>query len=118
VLAPDLSLVQVGLRRVDRDQRDVVPRALEPHAPIARAERVLEERVADVPCVVVARDEDHVLAGDRLELLFRERVLVGIAVVRQVAGHDHDVRLGRVDLADGRLQQLTAVAGAADVDVR
>ena len=67
---------------------------------------------------MVARDENHVLAGDRLELLLRERVLVGIAVVREVAGHDDDVRLGRVDLADRRLQQLLAVAGAADVDVR
>ena len=100
VLAPDLALVQVGLRRVDRDERDVETAALEARLRVARAERVLEEHVADVARVVVAGDEDDVLACDRRELLLGLRVLVGIAVVGQVAGDDHEIGRGRVDLRD------------------
>ena len=43
VLAPDLALVEVGLRRVDRDERDIEPGELEPQPRVPRAEGVLEE---------------------------------------------------------------------------
>jgi hypothetical protein len=79
---------------------DLEPRGLEPQPRVARAERVLEQDVTDVACVVVSGHEDDVLTGERLELQLRQRVLVGIAVVREVARHDDDVRLGLVDLAD------------------
>ena len=69
VLTADLALVQVGLGRVDRDERDVGPAELEPQPRVARAERVLEAQVADVARVVVSRDADDVLALDRVQLL-------------------------------------------------
>ncbi len=85
---------------------------------VARAELLLEADVADVASVVVARDEHDLGTLDRVELLARLRVLVGIAVVGQVARDDDEVGRGRVDLLDRRAQELEAEARAADVNVR
>jgi hypothetical protein len=48
MLAPDLALVQVGLRGIDRDQRDGEATKVEPLTRVARSERVLVAEVADV----------------------------------------------------------------------
>ena len=67
---------------------------------------------------MVARHAHDSLAGDRRQLLLDGGVLVGIAVVGQVACDDYEVGLGGVDLADRRVEEILAVAGAADVEVR
>ena len=86
--AADLAVVEVGLRRVDRDDRDA---ALAQHR-VALAEELLEMDVADVARVVVARDDDERLAVDPVEVLARQLVLVLEPERRQVAGADDDVR--------------------------
>ena len=53
--AADLPVVEVGLRRIDRDDRH---RALAQHA-VALAEQLLEVHVADVARVVVAGNDDQ-----------------------------------------------------------
>jgi len=106
VLAPDLALVEVGLGRVDRHKGDLELPEGQPLPGIARAEGVLEAQIADVPSIVVTRDEDSCLAGNRLELGLCERVLVGITVVGQIAGDDDEIRLGCVDLLERRPQEL------------
>src|SRR5207244_9747503 len=59
----DLAVVEVGLGRVDRDERDAVPAQ---HG-VATAEEVFEMQVADVPGVVVPRDDDLRLAVDGID---------------------------------------------------
>ena len=58
--ASDLTVVEVGLGRVDRDDGDAV---LAEHR-VALAEELLEVDVADVARVVVARDDDERVAVD------------------------------------------------------
>ena len=83
--ASDLAVVEVGLGRVDRDDRrrpDVEHR-------VPLAEEILEVDVADVARVVVARDHDHRLAVDAVQVVARERVLV-FETVRGEVARDHD----------------------------
>ena len=86
--AADLAVVEVRLRRVDRDDGDAVL----PQHRVPVAEQLLEVDVADVPRVVVARDHDQRVAVDAVEVLPRQRVLVPEAEGRQVARADDDVR--------------------------
>ena len=117
VLAPDLALVDVGLRRVDRDERDLHPVELEPEPVVARAERLLVEDVAHVPRVVIPRDEDDVLALDPAELLARLLVLLREAVVGEVARDDDEIRPRLVHLGDRGVQELAPVPAGTDVHV-
>jgi hypothetical protein len=117
VLAPDLALVEVGLGGVDGDECDFEPVELEAEARVAGAEGVLEVKVADVAGVVVARHADEQRARQGGELLLGERVLVGVALVGEVAGDDDEVGLGGVDLLDCGAEKPLAIAAAADVDV-
>ena len=55
VLAPDLALVEVGLGGVDSDEHNIQAAEVEAQARVAGAEGVLEEQIADVPRIVVAR---------------------------------------------------------------
>ncbi len=88
----DLSVVEVGLRRVDGDDRD--PALAQHGVPIA--EQLLEVDVADVARVVVPGDDDDRLALDPVEVLAGQLVLVPEAERREVARADHDVgRRGR-----------------------
>ena len=100
--AADLAVVEVGLARVDRDDRR--PADVEHRVPVA--EEILEVDVADVARVVVARDHDHRLAVDAVQVLARERVLVLEAVRGEVAGDHDDVRLHLVHLGDRALEVL------------
>src|SRR2546423_3332890 len=118
VLTTDLALVEVRLRRVDGDERDVAAGELAPKPRVASAEGVLEVEVADRARVVVARDADDRRARERSQLALRDRVLVGVPVVGEVACYDDEVRVHRVDLGDRGAKQLLAVAAAAHVDVR
>ena len=111
--AADLAVVEVGLGRVDRDDGG---RADAEHR-VAVAEELLEVDVADVARVVVARDHDHRLALDLVEVAPRLLVLVLEAERRQVAGADDDVRLQVVDLADRPLEQAGDEVLAAAVEV-
>src|SRR5215216_1760662 len=81
------------------------------------AESVLEVQVPDIAGVVVARHADDQRARQGGELLLGERVLVGVALVGEVAGDDDEVGRGRVDLLDCGAEKLLAIAAAADVDV-
>ena len=118
VLAPDLTLVDVGLGGVDRDERELKSVELESQARVAGAEGVLEAEVADVPRVVVSRHAHDLLAGKRGQLLLGGWVLVRVALIGQIAGDDDQIGLGGVDLLDRRPQELLAIAAAADVDIR
>ena len=100
--AADLAVVEVGLARVDRDDRRRGRR--EHRVPVA--EELLEVDVADVARVVVAGDHDHRLALDPVQVVARERVLVLEAVRGEVAGDHDDVRLELVHLGDRALEVL------------
>ena len=63
--AADHAVVEVGLGRVDRHDRHAVGVQLG----AALAEQLLEVHVADVARVVVARDHDHALAVDAIQVL-------------------------------------------------
>ena len=71
--------------------------------------------VADVPRVVVPRDDDERVAVDLVEILARELVLVLEAEGRQIARADDDVRPELVDLRDRpfeeRILEVRAAAG-------
>jgi len=118
VLTPDLTLVEVGLGRVDGDERDLEPVELEPPSRVSPSEGVLEQEITDVPCVVVPRDAHDVGTLDRAKLLAGKRVLIGKTVVGEVTGDDDEVRFGCVDLLDRRRQKLTPIAAPTDMDVR
>ena len=94
VLAPDLALVEVGLGRVDGDERHVEAAAPDAQARVPSAECVLEVDVADVARVVVAGHADDLLAASAESSSLSDRILVGVAVVGQVAGHDDEVGRG------------------------
>ena len=111
--AADLAVIEVGLGRVDRDDGD---RADAEHG-VAVAEQLLEMDVADVPRVVVARDHDHRLALDLVEVAPRLLVLVLEAERGQVAGAHDDVGLQIVDLADRALEQAGNEVLAAAMEV-
>jgi hypothetical protein len=64
-----------------------------------------------------ARIRERQRARQRGELLLGERVLVGVALVGEVASDDDEVGRGRVDLLDCGAEKLLAIAAAADVDV-
>ncbi len=117
MLASYLAFVEVGLRRVNRDERQLALRQLQPQPRIARAEGVFEAQVADVTRVVIARNAYDPPAGDARQLFAGEGVLVGIAVVGEVARHDDQVGLGRVDLVDRSAQEPLPIAAPADVNV-
>ncbi len=99
--APDLSMVEVGLGRVDADDRHVV---LAQHR-VTVAEQLLEVDVADIPRVMVARDDHDRLALDLVEVLARRLVLLAEAERGQVAAADDDLRAQLVDLVDRALEQ-------------
>ena len=63
--APDLAVVEVGLGRVDGDDRHAV---LAQHR-VAAPEELLEVDVADVAGVVVPGDDDERVAVDPFEVL-------------------------------------------------
>ena len=100
--ATDLAVVEVGLGRVDGNDRHAVV----PEHRVAGAEHVLEVDVADVARVVVARDHDHRVAPDLVHVGLRLRILVLEAEGGQVARADDDVRVELVDLVDGPLEQV------------
>ena len=103
VTAPaDLTVVEVGLRRVDRHHGD----AVDPHHGVAIAEQLLEMDVADVAGIVVPWNDDNGLAVDPVEVVLGERVLLLEPERGQVTGADDDVRLEVVDLRDRTLQEV------------
>ena len=53
--APDLPVIEIRFRRVDRDDRDAVL----PEHGVPRAEHLLEVDIPDVARVVVPRDDVH-----------------------------------------------------------
>ena len=74
-VASDVTVVEVGLGGVDGDDGD----AVQVDDLVALAEELLEVDVADVPGVVVARDDDELVAVEPLE------VGLGVGVLRPEA---------------------------------
>ena len=107
-------MVEIGLGRVDGDDRD----SFTLDNVVSRAEQLLEVDVADVARVVVAGDDDHAVALEPVEIRLRLHVLVLEAHRRQVAGADDDVRLLIVDLVDRPLHQAGHEMDLAAMDVR
>src|SRR5439155_277582 len=89
----DLAVVEVRLCGVDGDDSDPA----DAHHGVAVAEELLEVDVADVPRVVVARDDDDRLAVDRVDVLLGEGVLLLEPEGRQIARDDDDFRLQVLD---------------------
>ena len=99
---PDLTVIEIGLGRVDGDDGDA---AFAQHR-VALAEHLLEMDVADVARVVVAGDDHDRVALDLVEVLARQLVLVPEAERGQVTRADDDLRLQVVDLGDRALEQI------------
>jgi hypothetical protein len=118
VLTADLALIQIRLRRVDRDQRHLRAAAVEPQARVAGAEGVFVAEVADVTRVMVSGHAHDPRTRQRGELPRGERVLIRVAVVCEVAGDHGQIGLALVHLFDRGAEQLFAVATAAHVNVR
>ena len=101
VLAPHLSLVQVGLARVhpnDPDGTNV------PH-PASGPDQFLEVEVAHVAGIVVPR---HHRKGclDAVEIGDGDLVLLPVALVGQVTRADHQVGLQFVQLHDDAVHEV------------
>ncbi len=111
--APDLAVVEVGLGRVDRDDRD--PAASQDGT--AGADQLLEVQVPDVSRVVVARHDDERLALDRVEIALRLRELFLESEGREVAGAHDDLGLQLVDLGNRALHQIGHEMRIAAVEV-
>ena len=109
----DHAVVEIGLGGVDGHDRHPVAMQLR----AALAEELLEVDVAHVARVVVARDHDHPLAGDAVEIVARELVLAPQALAGQVAGHDHQVGLELVDLHQRAVEQAGHEEGRPAVGV-
>jgi hypothetical protein len=67
---------------------------------------------------VVPRYPNDLRACQGRELFLRQRVLVGVALVREIAGDDDQVGRGGVDLPDRSVEELLPVPASADMDVR
>jgi hypothetical protein len=99
--AADLPVVEVGLGRVDGDDRDAVLAQRR----VAVTEEVVEMDVPDVARVVVAGDDDERLARDLVQILARLLILGTEAEGREVSRADDDRGVEVVDLVDRALQQ-------------
>jgi hypothetical protein len=117
VLAPNLPLVEVGLRRVEGDQLGLALWHRDRLGALAGAEEVLEVAVANVPGVVIAHDDDNVGALEPVEVAAHLLELVSIALGGQIAGDGDQVGGQRVGLLDGGDQQIGFEEPRADVDV-
>ncbi len=111
--AADAAVVEIGLGRVDRDDRH----AADLQHGVALAEELLEVDVADVARVVVSGDDDERLALDPVEERARLDELGLEAERRQVAAADDEVRLPVVDLRDRALEQRGDEVRPSAVDV-
>ena len=100
-------MVEIGLARIDRHDRDPV---LSKNG-VAVPEHLLEVHVADVSRVVVSGNHDDRLAIQPIHVLASSQVFVAEAEGRQITRAHDDVRLQLVDLPDRTLQQ-------ADLEVR
>jgi hypothetical protein len=80
--AADVPVVEVGLARVDCDNRY----AVEVNDRVALTEELLEMDVADVARVVVARNDDERIALEAVQVGLRLRVLLLEAECGQVSG--------------------------------
>ncbi len=111
--AADLAVVEVGLRRVDRDDRH----AAGAQHRVALTEELLEVDVPDVARVVVPGHDDERVAVEPVEVLARDLVLVLEAERRQVARADDDVGAQLVDLADRPLEQVRLEVRPSAVEI-
>jgi hypothetical protein len=100
MLTPDLALVQIRLRRVDRHQRHLCAAAIKPQARVAGAEGVLVAEVADVASVMVSGHAHDPRTRQRGELPRSKRVLIRVAIVGEVSGDHDQIGLAVVHLLD------------------
>ena len=106
-------MIEIRLGGVDADDRDA---ALAEHG-VSLSEQLLEVDVADVPRVVVARDDDDGLAVDRVHVFPRRLIFLAEPEGREIAAADDDVGLELVDLVDRSLQQVRHEVGLAAMEV-
>ena len=67
---------------------------------------------------MVAGYAHDLLAGKSRQLLLGDGVLIGVAIVGDIARDDNEVGHGGVDLGDRGAKQLLPIAGSADMYVR
>ena len=109
----DLSVVEVGLGRVDCDHRH----GADAQDGVALAEELLEVDVADVAGVVVPRDDDERLAAQPVEIFLRLHVL-GLEPERGQVPRAYDqIRREIVDLRDRALHEIGHEVGASAVEI-
>src|SRR5215208_6563579 len=111
----DLPVIEVRLRRVDRDDRDS---AVEVVHRVTGAEKLLEVDVADVARIVVSRDDDDRVAFDLVEVFTGALVLLPEPERGQVSRADDDVRLQLVDFVDRALEEVRHEVPLPAVEIR
>src|SRR5215210_5950179 len=118
VLAPDLSLVEVGLGRVERHHLGDAFRDGDLGRALPDAEELLEVPVADVLGIVVAHRVDDVRALQLVEVLSGLLEFPTVAFHSQVPDDGNEVRLERVTLLDGGLKEILPEQPGAHVHIR
>src|SRR5215217_7606389 len=106
VRAPDLPLVEVRLRRVERDDLRLSLGDGDPGRLLSYAEELLEVPVADVLGVVVAHRVDDVRALETVEVVSRLLELPAVSLHRQIPHNGDEIRLQGVALFDGGLEEI------------
>src|ERR671911_2013775 len=117
VLAPNLSLVEIRLGRVERDYLGLSLGDGDLGRPLPYAEELLEVPVADVLGVVVAHSVDYVRTLQTIEILFRLLELPAVSFHRQVTHDGNEVRLHSVALLYGGLQEILPKQPRTHVDI-
>src|SRR5215218_8678262 len=117
VLAPDLSLVEIRLGRVERDDFCFSLGDWDLGRPLPYAEELLEVPVADILGVVVAHRVDYVRTLQTVEILFCLLELPAISLHRKIPHDGYQVRLQSVALLDGGLQEILPKQPRTHVDI-
>src|ERR671911_1678343 len=117
MLAPDLSLVEIRLGRVQHDDLGLSLGDGDLGRPLPDAEELLEVPVADVLGVVVAHSVDYVRTLQTIEILFRLLELPAVSLHRKIPHDGYQVRLQSVALLDGIFQEILSKQPRTHVDI-
>src|SRR5919107_847970 len=118
VLAPDLSLVEIRLRRVERDDLGLSLGDGDLGRPLPYAEELLEVPVADVLGIMVAHSVHDVRTLQMVEIASRLLELPAVSLHRQVTHDGHEIRLQSVALLDGSLEKILPKQTRTHMNIR
>ena len=118
VFPAHFALIQVRLGRVKRHDLGLALRHLDRDGFFPHPEELLEVAVTDVPGVVVAGDHDHVRTLYAVEVPLGLLEFPPVALRREVAGDDDEVRREVVRLLNHRREKVGPEEARSHVDVR